>query len=103
MCVGHKPHTFGNEGHTICCGLISILWRYQIVEDKDRTGTLGKKEYNELGKKVRLMLRICRPIFGSGKAVVLDSGFFVAKGSTEIEARGVYAAALIKKRSYRPK
>ena len=21
MCVGRKPHLFGNESHTICCGL----------------------------------------------------------------------------------
>ena len=28
MCVGHKPNTFGNERHTICCGLTYILWVY---------------------------------------------------------------------------
>ena len=31
-----------------------------------------------------LMLRICRPIFGSEKAVVLDGGFCVAKGVIEL-------------------
>ena len=36
MCVGRKPHHFGNERQTICCGLTSILWRYQIAEGKDR-------------------------------------------------------------------
>ena len=25
MCVGHKHHNFGNESHTICCGLTPIL------------------------------------------------------------------------------
>ena len=49
------------------------------------------------------MLRMCRPIFGSGKAIILDSGFCVAKGITELKAKGVYAAALIKKRHYCPK
>ena len=34
MCVGSKPHPFGNERHTICCGLMSFLWRAQIVEGK---------------------------------------------------------------------
>ena len=43
---------------------------------------------------------MCRPIFGSGKDVVLYSGFCVAKGITDIEAKGVYAEALIKKRRY---
>ena len=49
------------------------------------------------------MLRMCRPIFGSGKSVVLKSGFFVAKGITELKAKGVYESTLIKKRSYWPK
>ena len=49
------------------------------------------------------MLIMCRPIFGSGKDVVLDSVFFVNKFITELEAKGVYAAALIKKRHYWPK
>ena len=35
MCDGHKPHPFGNERYTICCGLTSILWIYQKLEVKD--------------------------------------------------------------------
>ena len=38
---------------------------------------------------------MCRPIFGSGKAIVLDSRFFVAKGITEIKSKGVYVADMI--------
>ena len=34
-----------------------------------------------------LMLRICRHIFVSGKAVVLDSGFCVAKVITELKSK----------------
>ena len=49
------------------------------------------------------MSRMCRPIFGSGNAVVLDSGFCVAKGITEIKSKGVYVAALIKKWCYYPR
>ena len=49
------------------------------------------------------MFRMCRPIFGSGQAVVLDIGFFYAKGITELEAKGVHAAALNKKLRYWPK
>ena len=47
---------------------------------------------------VSLMLRIYRPIFGSRKDVVLDSGFCVATGITELKDKGVYVEALIKKR-----
>jgi hypothetical protein len=103
MCVGRKPHPFGNERHTICCGTTTIMWRAQIVEGKDRPQQRGPKEYNELGKTVGLMLRMCKPIFGAGKAVVFDSGFCVAKGIVELAARGVYGGALIKKRRYWPK
>ena len=46
---------------------------------------------------------MCQPIFGNGKAVVLDSGFCVAKGIVALEAKGVFAGALIKKRRYWPK
>ena len=49
---------------------------------------------------VSLMLIMCRPIFGSGKDVVLDSVFFVNKFITELEAKGVYARALIKKQRH---
>ena len=48
------------------------------------------------------MLRMRRPIFGSGKAVVLDTVFFVAKGITELGAKVVYAAALINTGCYWP-
>ena len=73
------------------------------MEGKDHPQQLGKKEYDELGKTVSLMLRMCKPIFGIGKAVVLNSGFCVSKGITELEAKGVYSRALIKKRHYWPK
>ena len=98
MCDGHKPHPFGNERYTICCGFTSILCIYQKLEVKDLPKQLGQKEYNELGKMVSLMLRMCRPIFGSGKAVVLDSVRCAAKGIKDLKAKGVYSGDIIKKR-----
>ena len=56
-----------------------------------------------MGKAVGQMLRMCEPIFSSGKCVVLDSGFFVSKGITALLEVGVYADALIKKQKYWPK
>ena len=82
ICVGRKPYPFVNERHAICCALASILWRAQIMEGKERPTELGKKKWEELGKIVGLMLRICDPIFSTGKCVVLDSGFCVSKGVT---------------------
>ena len=49
------------------------------------------------------MLRVCTPIFVSGKDVVLESGFCVFKGIADLEAIGVYAGAMIKKQHYWPK
>ena len=43
------------------------------------------------------MLRMCRPIFGSEKAVILYIVFFVAKVIAELESKGVYAGDLINK------
>ena len=64
--------------------LTSIFWRAHIVEVKYLPQKVGQKEYNELGKVLSLMLRMCKPIFGSGEAVVLDSGFCVTKGITDL-------------------
>ena len=41
---------------------------------------------------------MCQPFFGTGKAVVLDSGLCVAKGIVDLEAKCVLAGALVKKR-----
>ena len=49
------------------------------------------------------MIYMCQPLFGTGKAVVLDSEFGAEKGIFELGERGVYASALIKKRKYWPK
>ena len=103
MCVGRKTHLFGNEWNTICCALTSILWRSKIVEGNHRPTHLGPKKWEELGKTVGLMLRMCELIFSTGKCVVLDSGFFMSKGITYLLEFGVYAAELIKKPKYCPK
>ena len=79
FCIGRNHHPFYNERHTICCGLTYISWRGHILEGKDHPQQLGKK-YAEFREKVSLMLRVSKLIFGTGAAVVLDSGFCVAKG-----------------------
>ena len=97
MCVGGKSHPFCNERHNMCCGIMYIFCRAQIMEGKYLPQRLVQKEYNQLGKIVSLMVRMCRPTFVSGKDVVLDIGFYVTKGITELKSKGVYSEALIKK------
>ena len=43
------------------------------------------------------------PIYHKGFVVILDSGFCVLKGITELRKKGVFASALIKKWRYWPK
>ena len=73
------------------------------MEGKERPTELGKKKWEELGKTVGLMLRMCEPIFSTGKCVVLDSVFCVSKGITALLEFGVYAAVIIKMRTYWPR
>ena len=57
MCVPRKPWPFGNEYHSICCGLMMIMYFVELVEGKDKPHERPMKEYNEMGKTVGLMLR----------------------------------------------
>ena len=90
MCVVCKPHPFVNKRHTICCALTSIMWRAQILEGKYKPTQLSPKKWEEMGKTVGLMLRMCETIFSTGKCVVLESGFCVSKGITYLLEFGIY-------------
>jgi Transposase IS4 len=104
MFVPRKPWPFGNEYHTIACGICEILYGLELVEGKDEPKAgRGPKQFDNLGKTVGLLLRLTRSIWGTAKVVVLDSGFCVLQALVELKKRGVYAAALIKKRRYWPK
>ena len=103
MFVPRKPHPFGNEYHTICCCISGVLYRVELVEGKDRPPERGPEQYSDLGKTVGLLLRVTKPLHGTGKCVVLDSGFCVLEGIARLKEKGVFAAAQIKKRRYWPK
>ena len=103
MFVPRKPWPMGNEYHSICCGLSGIMYWVELVEGKDAPPERGPLEFAGLGKTVGLMLRMCHPIYHTGKLVILDSGFCVLKGIVELKKVGVFASALIKKRRYWPK
>jgi hypothetical protein len=103
MCVPRKPWPLGNEYHTIACGLSGVLYSLELVEGKDEPRERPRKEFEGLGKTVGLLLRLTQSLWGTGKAIVLDSGFCVLQGIVELRKKGVFAAALIKKRRYWPK
>ena len=96
-----KPHPFGNEYHTICCGLSGLLFAVEMVEGKDRPSELESDPRTK--KTTNLLLRLCKKLFGTGKVVILDSGFCVLQALIELRKVGVFAGALIKKRRFWPK
>ena len=49
------------------------------------------------------MMRMTKPLFGTGKVVVMDSGFCVLKGLVGNLAHGVYGTTGINKIRYWPK
>ena len=103
MFVPRKPHDMGNKYHSVCCSMSGIMWAIKLVYGKDTLPQRERAEHAEKGKTVGLLLRITKAIHGSGKVVILDSGFCVLEGIVHLWKVGVYASALIKKRRYWPK
>lgn len=103
MFVPRKPHPFGNEYHSVCCGQISIMWGIELVEGKDAPRQRAR-DPNEtsLGKTGALLLRMLKPIFGTAKVVILDSGFCVLRALVALQKNGVFASSVIKKRMFWP-
>ena len=97
MFVPSKPWPFGNEYHLVCCCLSGIMWGINLVEGKERLNELGKKEWDEIGPIIGLLLLMLASIFNLCFMVILDSGFCVLKAIIELCKKGVFASALIKK------
>jgi len=97
-----KPTPRGNEYHTLADVETRIIYSFELLEGKDAPP--GRyKEYSEQGITAGMMMRLCKPIHGSGRVVVWDSGFAVLKGLVGLKRLGVYSCIFIKKRKYWPK
>jgi len=103
MVVPRKPWPFGNEYHTIACGETEIIFRVDLVEGKDQPPEKPKEFSREHTKTVATVLRLAKPLFGTGTVIIMDSGFCVLKVIIALLSFGVYLSALIKKRRYWPK
>jgi hypothetical protein len=77
-----KPHPFGNEYHSACCGISTILFVIEMVEGKNAPDLLCRP-YKAMGKTAGLLLRMLSSYFGTGRYIVLDSGFCVLKAIVE--------------------
>jgi hypothetical protein len=102
--VKRKPTPQGNEYHTMACATTRIINWVELVEGKDRPSQRGPLKYSIKGKTVGLLLRAVEEagMLGSGKSVVLDSGFGFLKGIIELLKHGVYSVACFKKKRYWP-
>ena len=98
-----KPHLYGNEWHSMCCGLSSILFVVLLVEGKDKPPERPGDRFGGMSKTAGLLRIMCTSIFATGKVVILDSGFCVLQGLIELRKNGLFAAAVVKKRRYWPK
>ena len=96
-----KPHPFGNEYHTACCGMSGILFSVEMVEGKDHPQQI-KEKWSELGRTTGLLMRLLSSYFATGRYVVLDSGFCVLRALIELKKVGLFACAVIKKRRFWP-
>jgi hypothetical protein len=85
MFVPRKPHHFGNEYHSICCALSGIMFGIELVEGKSSPPERPRDINETQGKTVALLLRLCKPLYTTGKVVILDSGFFFCKSSNLVE------------------
>lgn len=106
MVVPRKPKPMGNEWHTICCCDSGILFHVELMEGKDHPSEIPvefEKTDGIVMKTVGLLKRMTRSLWGTGKVVIMDSGFCVLRGLIELKKHGVYGSAVIKKRRYWPK
>ncbi len=47
----HKLHSFGNEYHSVCCGVSGVMLNVELVEGKDQPAKLNNLKYNDQGGK----------------------------------------------------
>ena len=78
----------GNDYHSICIGLSGIMFAIELVEGKDSPPQLkGTHQFDNLGKTAGLLVSLYKGIFGTGKVVILDSGFCVLTAIIELKKK----------------
>ena len=75
----------------------------ELVEGTDKTTARRNPDFKAYcGATGGLMMRMIKPPFGTGGAVVVDSGFFVLKVLIGMLAHGVYGTTVIKNKDIGP-
>ena len=74
------------------------MYNVMLMEGKDRPKELPVEKGT-----TNLLLKMSKVLYGTGKIVVLDSGFCVLAALVALQNVGVFAAVVIKKRRYWPR
>jgi hypothetical protein len=105
--VTRKPRPFGNLLHCGADAITKILYILELQEGKDRPRHLPAEEFSHLfpdgNSTGPLMMRLCKPLFGTGSVVIHDAGFCSIPALCQLKKRSVFASCLIKKKNYWPK
>ena len=103
-CVFQGNHI--HLGMNIILFVVQRVWsctKIELVEWKDKSSKKPKQEfYDRKSPAISLLLRLCKPIFGHGMIVTLDSGCCVLQALLKLKEHGVYAITTIKMRRYWP-
>ena len=79
--------------------MLLVVFFVDIVEGKDKPKDIGKMEFEtDYGATVGKTMRTTKRLFGTGKDVVMDSGFCVLKEIEGMLAHGLYGKAVMKKK-----
>lgn len=94
MTVPRKPTPVGREAHTTACGETGVVIYYEPYEGKER---MAEAEYvSEAGKNPAKALRCTKPWHGSGRLVILDSGFASVTCAMHLADKGMYFIGNVK-------
>ena len=105
--VKRKPHPMGNEYHTTACCQSKVIFWIELVQGKDapKEGEHKEMEFErEFGSKVAaLVVRMTKSVWGSGRTVMMDSGFGYIPSVVQLRAKGLFSTTVIKKHAHWPK
>ena len=77
-----------------------MIFFVELVEGKDRPGERGSPEFkSDYGATGELMTQTTKPLFGTGKAGVMEFGCCLLKGLVGMLDHGVYGETVIKKKN----
>ena len=80
-----------------------MVFFVKIVEGKDLPNDRGNPDFEaDYRATGGMIMRMKKSLFGTGKAVAMDSGFFVLKGLLGMLVHGVYGKMVIKKKDIGP-